>query len=88
MSAATRIVAFVAGLGLLFAAATVAGGAIDPDVDDGSDEHGMESEESAMNGHETMSAEAGVLPGLATAAAGYRLVPAAVGGRCGPADAV
>ena len=84
MSAATRIVAFVAGLALLFAAATVAGGAIDPDVDDGSGEHGMESEESAMNGHETMSAEAGVLPGLATAADGYRLVPAAVAADAGP----
>ena len=81
MSAATRIVAFVAGLALLFAAATVAGGAIDPDVDDGSDEHGMESEESAMNGHETMSGETEVLPGLATATAGYRIVPAAIRGQ-------
>ena len=84
MSAAGRIAAFVAGLALLFAAATVAGGAIDPDVDDGSGGHGMESEERAMNGHETMSAEAGGLPGLATAADGYRLLPAATAADAGP----
>jgi hypothetical protein len=84
MNAAGRIAAFVAGLALLFAAAIVAGGAIDPDVDDGSGEHGMESEESAMNGHETMDVEAGALPGLATADAGYRIVPAAAAVDAGP----
>jgi hypothetical protein len=84
MSAAWRIAAFVAGLALLFAAAIVVGGAVDPAVDDGSDEPGMESEESAMNGHETMSAEAGGPPGLATAADGYRLVPATGTADAGP----
>ena len=37
-----------------------------------------------MNGHETMSAEAEVVPGLATTSAGYRLVPAAVTADPGP----
>ncbi|HEX2389193.1 MAG TPA: hypothetical protein VHI96_08770 [Solirubrobacterales bacterium] len=84
MSAPVRIAAFAVGLALLFTAATVAGGAVDPDVDDGSGEHGMESEESAMNGHETMSADTEALPGLATSQAGYRIAPAATTAPAGP----
>ena len=84
MSAPARIAAFGVGLALLFTAATVAGGAVDPDVDDGSGEHGMESEESAMNGHETMSADTEALPGLATSQAGYRIAPAATTAPAGP----
>ena len=84
MSAPVRIAAFAVGLALLFTAATVAGGAVDPDVDDGSGEHGMKSEESAMNGHETMSADTEALPGLATSQAGYRIVPAATAAPAGP----
>ena len=84
MSAPARIAAFAVGLALLFTAATVAGGAVDPDVDDGPGEHGMESEESTMNGHETMSADTGALPGLATSQAGYRIVPAATTAPAGP----
>jgi len=84
MSAPVRIAAFAVGLALLFTAATVAGGAVDPDVDDGSGEHGTKSEESAMNGHETMSAGTEALPGLATSQAGYRIVPAATTAPAGP----
>ena len=75
MSAPARIAAFAAGLGLLFAAAAVAGGAVDPDVEESSSEHGMASEAETMDGHETMTA--GTVSGLAVSENGYRLVPAA-----------
>ena len=81
MSAPARIAAFVAGLALLFAAAAVAGGAVGPDVEEGPTEHGMASEEEAMEGHETMAA--GAVPGLAVSENGYRLVPAAMSAPAG-----
>ena len=63
MSAPARIAAFVAGLALLFAAAAVAGGAVDPDVEEDSTAHGMASEVETMEGHEMTG---GAIPGLAT----------------------
>ncbi|MFN8114429.1 MAG: hypothetical protein U0R51_14665, partial [Solirubrobacterales bacterium] len=86
MNTATRIAAFVAGLALLFTAAIVAGGAVDPDVDDSSTEHGMESTESTMEAHESMGSEGGVLPGLASSQSGYRIVPAAMSAERGPRE--
>ena len=77
MSVPARIAAFVAGLALIFTVATVAGGAVDPDVAGEADGHGMESEEGTMEAHETTAA-GDALPGLATSQDGYRLVPAAV----------
>jgi hypothetical protein len=82
MRTAPRIAAFVVGLALLFAAATVAGGAVDPDVDEGSSR--MDDEESAMNADESMATEGGPLPGLASAQSGYRIVPAAMAAERGP----
>lgn len=83
MSAAARIAAFATGLALLLGAAIVAGGAIDPDVGDGGGgDHGMESGESAMNADEARGT--GSVPGLATAADGYRLAPAATTADRGP----
>ena len=82
MSAPARIAAFVAGLALLFAAAAVAGGAVDPDVEESSGDHGMASEEETMEGHETMAA--GAVPGLGVSENGYRLVPATMTAASGP----
>ncbi len=82
MSAPARIAAFVAGLALLFAAAAVAGGAVDPDVEESSGDHGMASEEETMEGHETLTA--GAVPGLAVSENGYRLVPATMTAASGP----
>jgi hypothetical protein len=81
MSAPARIAAFVAGLALLFGAAAIAGGAVDPDVDEGSSEHGMTSAEESMEGHE--STTAGAVPGLAVSENGYRLLPAAMSAPAG-----
>jgi hypothetical protein len=81
MSVGARIVAFGAGLALLFGAALAIGGAVDPDVEAGSDEHGMTSEEETMEGHGTMAA--GEVAGLATSAGGYRLAPAAMSAPAG-----
>ena len=86
MSTPARVAAFVAGLALLFTAATVAGGAVDPDVDDGSAEHGMESEESTMEAHESIGTESGAVGGLASSQSGYRLVPAAMSAEPGPRE--
>ena len=82
MSAPARIAAFVAGLALVFAAAAVAGGAVDPDVEESSGDHGMASEEETMEGHETMAA--GAVPGLGVSENGYRLVPATMTAASGP----
>ena len=82
MSAPARIAAFVAGLALVFAAAAVAGGAVDPDVEASSGDHGMASEEETMEGHETMAA--GAVRGLAVSENGYRLVPATMTAASGP----
>ena len=81
MSAPARIAAFVAGLALLFAAAAVAGGAVDPDVEEDSKTHGMASEGETMEGHEAITA--GAIPGLAVSENGYRLVPAAMSAPAG-----
>jgi hypothetical protein len=81
MSVATRIVAFAAGLALLFAAAIAVGAATDPDVGERPSEHGT-SEEEAMEGHETMGA--GAVAGLAVSADGYRLAPATTSAASGP----
>lgn len=86
MSTPARIAAFVVGLAVLFTVATVAGGAVDPDVDESSSEHGMESEESAVDTHESMGAESGALPGLASSQSGYRIVPAAMTAGSGPRE--
>jgi hypothetical protein len=81
MSVGARIVAFAAGLALLFGAALAIGGAVDPDVEEGSDDHGMTSEEETMEGHGTMSAAA--VAGLATSENGYRLAPVAMSAPAG-----
>jgi hypothetical protein len=82
VNAPARIAAFVAGLALLFAAAALAGGAVDPDVDEVTTEHGMASDEETMAGHETMTA--GAVAGLAVSENGYRLVPATMTAASGP----
>jgi hypothetical protein len=72
MSAASRIGIFAALLALVFAAAALAGSALDPDVEpaDSHDEEDME-----MNAHaDTATAAAASLPGLAVADAGFRMV--------------
>lgn len=72
MSVAARLAGFAVILGVVFAAATLAGAEIDPSVDESSDDH--ETEAVDVAGHETASPSA-ALPGLAVAEGGYRLVP-------------
>ena len=85
-----RIGAFLAGLALIFAAAALAGGAIDPDVntaDDGIESQMTEAthtaEGTAAMHSETAETE---VPGLAAAAGGFRLVPARTSFERGPAN--
>lgn len=70
MSVGVRLVGFALAMVALFAAATVAGAELDPQVDEDAGDHAPEME--AMDGHDTASA---ALPGLASAQDGYRLVP-------------
>jgi hypothetical protein len=81
MSVPARIVAFVAGLGVLFAVAALAGAEIDPSVDEDAGAHGVDKE---MNGHATTTTTETALPGLAVAQDGYRLVPERTTYEAGP----
>ena len=81
MSPLARIGAFAALLAVVFAAASIAGAALDPSVDD---ESAHEEGQEAMSDHGTAAtsehggdlAASGALPGLAVESDGYRLVPA------------
>ena len=83
MSAPVRGAAFAAILVAVFALASLAGGAIDPAVDatpgheEGADMNTAthETEETGAHDAHGGAAPAGALPGLASAEAGYRLVP-------------
>jgi hypothetical protein len=82
MSVPVRLVAFLVGLGALFALAALAGAEIDPSVDEDAEEHGKETE---MKGHATTTtATKPALPGLAVAQDGYRLVPERTAYEAGP----
>jgi hypothetical protein len=83
MSAAAKIASFAAGLAVLFAAAVALGGAVDPQVEESPAEHGSGDTADAMEAHETTSSGSEP-PGLATTAAGYRIVPAATEARRSP----
>ncbi len=79
MSAGARVLGFLAALALIFAAAALAGNAIDPSVEGGSDGHeAMDaSAPEATTAHDAMatsSEEGSVLPGLASTQDGYRLI--------------
>lgn len=82
MSAPARGAAFAAILVAVFALASLAGGAINPAVDPAPEhEEGdmstatHETEETGTHTAHDSTAAAGALPGLASAAAGYRLIP-------------
>ena len=77
MSVPARITAFAVGLALIFTAATVAGGAVDPDVADEPGPHDMASEGST----EEMTSMTEQPPGLASSHDGYRFAPAATTAR-------
>jgi hypothetical protein len=83
MSAPVRGAAFAAILVAVFALASLAGGAIDPAVDaapeheEGADMDMATHETEETGAHDTHGSTdtAGALPGLASAEAGYRLIP-------------
>jgi hypothetical protein len=71
-----RLGAFIAALALIFAAAALAGGALDPDVNEA--ENGMENEMTQAHDEGTAGVHAdtaATVPGLAVADGGYRLLP-------------
>lgn len=76
MSTAMRITAFVVGLAFLFTIATVAGGAIDPDVGEAPEHDG--GGDDAMEAHAGEMSTGEALPGLASSSEGYRIAPDAM----------
>lgn len=74
MSAAARVTAFVALLATIFGAATVAGGAVDPDTDSRADAHGAAQGAAAGHAHAgTGQSGRGAPDGLSVADGTYRL---------------
>ncbi|MDQ3729367.1 MAG: hypothetical protein M3355_07220, partial [Actinomycetota bacterium] len=76
MSVGARIGSFALVLVAIFAAATLAGAAIDPDVNE-NDSHEEPIGTNEHGSHEGSSTTAQAVPGLAVAADPYRLVPEA-----------
>jgi hypothetical protein len=74
-----RIAGFIGALALVFAAAALAGSALDPDVDEAHNEEEAAMSEAPHNRHgaaPTTTAETiGTAPGLSAVDAGYRLIP-------------